>query len=135
MHIAIRLGLLLGPTALAVAACGPEETPSGEWTLVAFASTGAGPTGGEEVTLQLGEDGAVSGKACNHYNGRAEVADHTIRFEPLQSTRMACPEPVMADERLYFQALERAERFRREGPVLELLDAQGSLLLRFQARS
>jgi heat shock protein HslJ len=73
------------------------------WSLEALldvdATTHTTPAGGGG-TLLLDDDGRVAGSTgCNRIMGGYEVVDdHTVRFGPLASTRMACSEPLTAQE-------------------------------------
>ncbi|MEZ0335234.1 MAG: META domain-containing protein, partial [Gemmatimonadales bacterium] len=76
-------------------------------------------------TLEFPESGKVAGRgSCNRFFGSVEISGESIKLGQLGSTRMACPEAVMNQESRYFQALEAAERYTRNGDEL-LVYAQG----------
>ncbi len=52
---------------------------------------------------------------------------------PVASTMMACPEG-MATERAFLDALEQVRTFKIVGEHLEVFDAGGALLARFERR-
>jgi heat shock protein HslJ len=87
------------------------------------------------VGLRLDPDSdRVSGSGgCNRLMGGFELDGQKLRFLPLASTRMACPEPLMAFERRYFRAVELVRGWRIDDGTLVLLDADGRPLLRFVA--
>ena len=57
------------------------------------------------------------------------LAPGRITFGPAASTLMACPEPIMRQERLVLQALEGAERYDVDGDRLRLSGPGGALWL------
>ncbi|MEO1003219.1 MAG: META domain-containing protein [Cyanobacteria bacterium J06638_7] len=109
------------------------------WRLRSLETAGgpAQPPAGRPVELQCDKDSdRVSGSGgCNRLMGGFSLDDKTLRFSPLASTRMACAGPVMDFERRVFRALEQVRGWRIEGSELELLDAGGRPLLRYQASS
>ncbi|MCI0548433.1 MAG: META domain-containing protein [Candidatus Rokubacteria bacterium] len=84
-----------------------------------------------ESTL-IFESGArvVGSTGCNRYFAPLEVTGSTLRVGMAASTRRACPEPVMDQERRFLAALDAVRSYRREGPLLLLLDTGGRTVLR-----
>ncbi len=83
-----------------------------DWLLEDLAGTAV--IRGVQATLAFPEAGKITGKgSCNSFFGSVEISGTTIKFGPLGSTRMACPEPVMDQESKYLAALQDAERFDR----------------------
>jgi heat shock protein HslJ len=83
-----------------------------DWLLEDLAGTAV--IHGVQATLAFPEAGKVTGKgSCNGFFGSVEISGNTIKFGPLGSTRMACPEPIMDQENKYLAALQDAERFER----------------------
>ena len=80
------------------------------------------------------EAGRVSGSpGCNRIGGAYTLADGQLSFKPtMQSTMMACPEPLMQQEQAIGQAMMRVAAYRLDGDRLELLDAAGTPQLRLQ---
>jgi heat shock protein HslJ len=78
-----------------------------EWVLTDFAWDEPAP-GEPEVTLTFGE-GEIAGRGgCNNYFGGVEETGETpngISIGHLGSTRMMCPEPIMAVEDRFFRQL------------------------------
>ena len=86
---------------------------------------GTGVIDNSMATLEFPESGKVAGRgSCNRFFGSVEISGESIKLGQLGSTRMACPEAVMNQESRYFQALEAAERYTRNGDEL-LVYAQG----------
>lgn len=106
------------------------------WKLVRLGESAVAPAAAKqrEAHLILQKDGkrVVGSGGCNRFFGGVEIEDDRIRFGQLGATMMACPEGLDR-EREYFAALGRATRWKIEGSHLELLDAAGALVARFEA--
>ena len=70
---------------------------------------------------------------CNQFSGSYEIAGTSIRFGMMAMTKMACLESTDVDQAL-LASLETATSFRKTAHHLEFLDAQGSMVARFEAR-
>jgi copper homeostasis protein (lipoprotein) len=92
------------------------------------------PAGGRPVELLFDPDSdRVSGSGgCNRLMGGFTLDGAALRFSSLASTRMACRPALMDFEGRVFRALEQVRSWRTEGSGLELLDAGGGILLRFE---
>lgn len=78
------------------------------------------------------EPGSVSGSTgCNRYNGTVDQGEEatSLVIGPLTTTRMACPEPVMAQEHAFLERLEKAEVFQFLIGDLVLSGPDGALIL------
>jgi heat shock protein HslJ len=86
-----------------------------------------------KATLEFASGGKVSGNSsCNRFSGTVEAVADSLRFGALISTRMACPDAVMHQERAYLEALGNAERYERQGNSM-LVHVKGSAKpLRFE---
>lgn len=69
---------------------------------------------------------------CNTFSGSFKWKEDRLTFGTLGSSRMACPYLDM--ETTFFSELARVSHFRIAGDHLELMDASGQALLRFEAR-
>jgi heat shock protein HslJ len=136
-----RALLLLRLAALVLAGCAsrtaapPSPGLSGtKWRLGELAGLRAIP--GVEATLEFLEEGKVAGRAsCNRFLGTVEISGESIKFGPLASTKMACVDDAAnAQERKYLEALQAAERFAFEGPVLLVYSRATDRPLRFARR-
>ncbi len=89
-----------------------EEISSVTWVLESFGPMDAQQPVLEdaEVTLQIDEEGQISGSAgCNNYNTALEQSEDGISVGPAASTMMMCPdEEVNAQETAYLAALGSA---------------------------
>ncbi len=86
-----------------------------------------------QATLEFARGGKVAGSgSCNRFSGTVTVAADSIAFGPVVSTRMACADAVMRQERAYLQALGEAERYTREGNTMFIHRKGGAKPLRFE---
>ncbi len=84
------------------------------------------------MTLRIEEDGQVSGNSgCNRYTGSLAATADTIEFAGVASTRMACPGEAMAREDAYLKALGDVRRMEVGVDRLQLMDAEGVMVLEF----
>ncbi|MBY4675332.1 META domain-containing protein [Marinobacterium arenosum] len=79
------------------------------------------------------EDRRLAGSGgCNRLIGSYRVEGKEISFALAASTRMVCPQG-MDTEQIYMDVLAKVRNWRVVGQHLELYDAEGALLMRFQA--
>jgi len=82
------------------------------------------------LELLFGTEGRFAGQGpCNRLLGGYRLSGEELRLGPVASTMMACPEPLMAAERHYVEALEKVRGFALspEGGLF-LLAADGARL-------
>ena len=80
------------------------------------------------------QDNRVTGfGGCNNFNGSYEIEGRSITFSPMAATMMACVHGADM-ERAFLTALEKAAGFFKTAHHLEFVDADGGVLLRFEAR-
>ena len=105
------------------------------WELSAYADAAGAMIAvpdGIDVTATF-EAGTVAGRsACNRYSGPCSWDGERLRVGPLAATMMACPDPQMAIERAFHDAMGRAARAVVHGPGLVLLDAADRVVLEFR---
>jgi len=91
-----------------------------EWTV---ASLAVDPVLGEpRINMTFATDGSVSGLAsCNRFNAAYTVTGEGLSISKGMSSMMACEEPVMKQEQLFLELLERVSRFS--------IAADGALIL------
>lgn len=71
---------------------------------------------------------------CNRVFGQYRLAsDHRLAIEGLRTTRQACAPELLALEARFTGALAAAARWRRDGPRMTLLAADGATLLELVA--
>lgn len=72
------------------------------------------------------DDGKVSGDAgCNTFHGTYTSRDGGIEIGPLATTRRACEEPLMTQEREFLAALASTVKWSIDGNVLDMHRADG----------
>jgi heat shock protein HslJ len=103
-------------------------TAGGDWEVVAMVGPGAhlAPVmPGTKLTLEIGDDGAVSGfGGCNRFFGGIGGGSP----QPLGRTMMAGPPEVMAQEDTYLALLERADQLVAVGSDLEAREGDTTLV-------
>lgn len=135
----IKLGIIaIGSMAiLMLSACAPstsgQDLTSSIWLLGEL--NGEGLIEGTTITAQFDETGSVGGTSgCNNYNTTYEVSGNQLTFnEPIASTMMACPEPVMEQERDFLVVLAETATFEIAGEELILRDVDGNERARFNS--
>lgn len=123
VEVETALGVLYG--------CGgqPIELLAGrEWVVTLL--DGQAPVSGARITLRFfPDDHQVAGvAACNHFNATYTLTGEHLRFSRPMSTLMACPEPVMVQEREFHRLLADVSAFGIDGDgMLELIGGEGRL--------
>lgn len=116
----------------------PEPAPSSDapladtrWSLTELA--GEPLVANTVVTAAFGADGTVTGTAgCNRYRTTYETSDTTITIAATGAmTMMACPEPVMEQERAFLDSLGAAATFAVTPDTLTLTNEAGTTVLTF----
>ena len=80
------------------------------------------------LTVEFLPDGSVQGfGGCNSFGGPYVAAEDTIGIGPLNSTRMACGDPIDTTELQLTTALQAATVWSLRGDTLELRDDSGAL--------
>ena len=114
------LGLALLP---ATSAAGTAELAGSEWRPVRLGASDVAPD--TKAFVQFRSGGELAGQGgCNRFFGRYKIEGETIEIGPIGATRMACPEPVMAQEASLLAALEAARTWTRDRTSLVLFDAE-----------
>lgn len=93
---------------------------------------GGGVIDNAQTSLLVAEDGSVSGRGgCNRFSGKAKIDGQSISFGTIASTRMACADALMNQERKFFEALGKVATFRIDQTErkLVLLDADDKALV------
>jgi heat shock protein HslJ len=122
------------PATQAQSAAGADNLAGTSWALATL--DGQSPIKDTTVTLNFEGGRAVGSDGCNNYTA-AYTADGT-NFkiqQPIASTMMACPEPIMAQATDYMKALEQTATYKMDGKQLTLYDAGGKALATFAAQS
>lgn len=87
------------------------------------------------VTALFDGERVGGSSGCNQYGGSYTLDGESLSIGPLMSTLMACPEPgVMEQEAAFTGLMSETASYQVEGQELRLLDADGQVLLVFQAQ-
>ena len=105
------------------------------WLLVELG--GEPPLPDTQITAEFDDESRVGGTSgCNSYSTSYAVDGNQIELgEEMIGTLMACPDPVMEQERAYLEALSAAATFEIVEDELTLFDTDGNPLARYQAVS
>jgi heat shock protein HslJ len=105
---------------------GAAELAGSEWRPIRI---GAEPWADEtDIFVHFASDGRLAGHTgCNRFVGHYTLTGDSIEIGLLATTQMACPEPVMARERLFLAVLEGARGFARDRTELTLTDQEGAV--------
>jgi heat shock protein HslJ len=125
----------------ALAACGPAATEEPEGPELASTRWMLQTLDGQpliDVTTITAEfaEGRISGSAgCNQYFGSYETSGNELTIREIGSTEMFCMEPegIMEQEQAFLSALGTVGAYQVEGGQLEMLDADGNVVLTFVA--
>lgn len=136
LRMAIAVAALLA-LATAVAGCAPApkldpNALKGEWVAESF----GGPDGlipadevfAANIALSFGATTGTGG--VNRFSGKYEATDDgSISFGPRAQTRMTGDPSAMAQEKLFFEALDNAEHFEFDEDKLVLSDKGNNTLV------
>jgi heat shock protein HslJ len=88
-----------------------------------------GPKNGTRLTLMF-QNGQVSGSSgCNRFHGSFEVDGKALAIGSMATTRMACEDAVMAQEREFLRALQSATTWGIVRGMLDIHRADGERVL------
>jgi len=72
-------------------------------------------------TFDSAEEKVTGSAGCNNYFGSYEINKNDLAIiPPIGSTMMACPEPIMEQERGYLEVIEAAESYEIEDSKLRI---------------
>ena len=106
----------------------PPQLAGVDWKVTSFNNgrqAVVGVLGESKLTLSF-EDGKVTGSAgCNSFHGTYATEGSRLQLGPLATTRRACEEPLMTQEREFLTALASAVTWSIDGNVLDMHRADG----------
>ncbi len=108
-----------------------------EWRLVAWRRAGGSiiDVPDDVTATAIFGDGRIMGSTgCNRYVGTCTLDGGSMRLSAIAATLMACPPPQTAVEAGFLAALDRVVGVTATAERLELVAADGSVLLRFVPR-
>lgn len=134
MAVAVALGLV-GCAGMDSGRAVPLEKT--HWKLIEVEGTRAVTKGPREPHIVFDpEKKRVTGySGVNNFFGGYEASGRELRLSRLASTRRAGPPELMTLEAAFLKALAATTSYRITGDRLELLDASGEALARFEARA
>lgn len=86
---------------------------------------------GSRANIEFSSGQVTGNAACNLYNGVYKQAGESLTIELAARSAIACAEPIMAQEDAYLAALEQAAGQRVTGNKLDILNADGAVILSF----
>jgi heat shock protein HslJ len=106
----------------------PPQLAGVNWKVTSFNNNRhavVGVLGDSSITMSF-KDGAVAGSAgCNSFHGKYSTEGSKLQVGPLATTRRACEEPLMTQEREFLAALASAVTWSIDGNVLDMHRADG----------
>lgn len=114
--------------------CGGEADTllrGGEWRVVEI--DGQPPVAGSRTTLRFGTDGRVTGHAsCNRYTAGYRLTGEELHIGAPVATKMACPDPILAQEARFLTILGATRRFavRPDGSLVLDAGTEGRIVAR-----
>jgi heat shock protein HslJ len=106
----------------------PPQLAGVEWKVTSFNNNRhavVGVLGESSISLSF-RDGEVAGSAgCNRFHGKYSTEGNKLQVGPLATTRRACEEPLMSQEREFLAALASAVTWSIDGNVLDMHRADG----------
>jgi heat shock protein HslJ len=104
-----------------------------KWQLVEVSNESISPLAGEKrphILLDSSQKKATGFAGCNNFFGSYEIDDIALKFGPLGSTRMSCPDLQLSLETEVFKALDKTSGWEIKDDVLFFLDGD-DILARF----
>jgi heat shock protein HslJ len=106
----------------------PPQLAGVNWKVTSFNNNRhavVGVLGESSITMSF-KDGLVAGSAgCNRFHGTYSTDGSKLTVGPLATTRRACEEPLMTQEREFLAALASAVTWSIDGNVLDMHRADG----------
>ena len=115
---------------------GPAPLENTWWKLTQVGDTPVVTAEGQEephLILDPKEMRASGSGGCNRMTGRYELNGGRLTFGPMAGTLMAC-QNGMETEKAFHEAIARVQLWKIEGQRLNLLDAAGAVVARFEAK-
>ncbi len=122
---------------ISVSASAQSSLENTHWKLAALGEkTVQAPSNrpGAHIRITANSNQLTGNGGCNIIRGTYELADSTLQFKGIASTRMACAEG-MDTEITFLKALESTKKFKIEGNTLWLMDEKGLELAQFKAET
>ena len=135
LAIAFVVGVLVSGCETVSSKPEKETGPAADLIGTSWLTTNIGGKGmveGAKSTLDFVEAGRVAGRGgCNRFFGAVTIDGQSIEFGKIGSTMMACPPPMMEQEKRYMDALGEVKRYEMTDEMLELYGIGPDSLIRF----
>lgn len=105
------------------------------WTLVRLGDTpvqASEPERAPHLIFAVDELRVSGSGGCNRVTGSFELEGDELHLDRLASTMMACPSGMEQEQR-FLGSMQKVERYGIRGRQLELRDAAGAVIARFEA--
>ena len=104
----------------------------GSWVVDSYATAPnsvVAPLPGTEMTAVFRFTTVGGSAGCNTYQGPYSLIAGAVAIGPLATTRIACPDDVMAQETAFLAAMQGVARVESRGQTLQLQDRDGRLVV------
>jgi heat shock protein HslJ len=104
----------------------------GSWVVDSYATAPnsvTAPLPGTEMTAVFRFTSVGGSAGCNTYQGPYSLIAGAVAIGPLATTRIACPDDVMAQETAFLAAMQGVARVQSRGQTLQLQDRDGRLVV------
>jgi heat shock protein HslJ len=101
----------------------PPQLDGSSWEVTGYNNNRqavVGVIGDPAITLTFGAEEVSGSAGCNRFWASYTTDGDSISFGPTATTRMACDEPLMTQEREFLAALASAVTWRIDGNVLDM---------------
>jgi len=101
----------------------PPQLDGSTWEVTGYNNNRqavVGVIGDPAITLTFGAEEVSGSAGCNRFWASYTTDGDSISFGPAATTRMACEEPLMTQEREFLAALVSAVTWRIDGNVLDM---------------
>jgi heat shock protein HslJ len=104
----------------------PDVLADSSWTVAAIG--GREVLAGRAPTIEFRTPGQIAGSGgCNRYGGVCRFEENLIHITRLRSTRRACEEAVMEQEKRFLALLEASISWQVDGDTLVLDGPEGEI--------
>jgi heat shock protein HslJ len=110
----------------------PVNPLLGSWVVDSYESapnTVSAPLPGTEMTAVFRFTNVGGSAGCNTYQGPYSLTNGVVAIGPLATTRLACPDDVLAQETAFLAAMQGVARVESRGQTLQLQDRDGHLVV------
>ncbi|WIY23974.1 YbaY family lipoprotein [Parasedimentitalea psychrophila] len=124
-----RVDMIVKPVPTAASGSADMQLDNTSWNLIEL--NGAAVDKGRDPGIVFAMDGQFSTSAgCNRFMGQAQLNGSEISFpDRLAGTLMACAPGLDVQENDFLAALAKVKSIERQGPLMQMLAEDGSVLM------